>query len=318
MNEQVKTDRLGVSKLDYFFSSNGWLFREQFLHDYGIDAQVEIVNDVKPTGDLIAMQIKSGQSYFLEQTDAEIVYRTDDKHIEYWYRHSLPVIIFLYHPSRDTFYWERVDEDTIINTGKGWKINIPKSQTLTVDSLDAFRNLTQPPPYIQKLNKLRLDKRWIDLVANGETVYIEYEDWINKSLPRFQIRIGCETRSDVKKETWPTIYGVGLSMEEAVSHTIPWADYELDHDAYYEYIESVWYDECYSWHDKETDTTFFTMPFDEWYKPAEGIVPVYADGEVEGYRLILSLNEIGKAFVVLDEYLAEEDLVESRVFTLDK
>jgi hypothetical protein len=314
MNEQAKTDRLGISKLEIYFSSHGWLFREQFLHDYGIDAQVEIVSEGKPTGDLIAIQIKSGSSYFTEETDTDIVYRTDDKHIEYWSKHCLPVIIILYHPERDNFYWESVTDETIISTGKGWKINIPKSKLLTDESLAAFHDLIQPPPYIQKLNKLRLDKRWIDLISNGETVYIEYNDWINKSLPRFQIRIGCSSRDDIKEESWPTIYGV--LMEDAVSHTIPWAEFEMDHDAYAEYMESVWYNECYSWHDKETDITFFTMPFEEWFTPAEGIVPVSNDGEVEGYRLILSLNEVGKAFVELDKYLSEDDFIEETGFTL--
>lgn len=316
MNEKAKIDRLGVSKLESYFSLHGWLFREQFSHDYGIDAQVEIVSEGKPTGDLIAIQIKSGSSYFSEETDTEIVYRADDKHIKYWSKHCLPVIIIVYHHERDNFYWESITDETIISTGKGWKINIPKSKLLTDESLTAFHDLTQPPPYIQKLNKLRLDKRWIDLVANGENVYIEYKDWINKSLPRFQIRIGCDSREDIEEESWPTIYGVGLSMEEAVSHTIPWAEFEMDHDVYEEYMKSVWYNECYSWYDKETDTTFFTTPFEEWFTPAEGIVPVSDDGEVEGYRLILSLNEVGKAFVELDKYLSEDDSIEGRVFTL--
>src|SRR3972149_1019365 len=98
MNTPPKPDRQGVSKLEFFFSSVGWLFREQYLHDYGIDAQVEIVKDNKPTGDLIAIQVKSGASYFYERTKTEIIYRADNKHIEYWMRHCLPVIVVLYNP----------------------------------------------------------------------------------------------------------------------------------------------------------------------------------------------------------------------------
>lgn len=307
MSEKPKTDRVGISKLESYFSMHGWLFREQHLHDYGIDAQVEIVSEGKPTGDLIAMQIKSGLSYFSEETDTEIVYRADDKHIKYWSQHCLPVIIILYHPERDNFYWESVTDESIISTGQGWKINIPKSKLLTDESLITFHKLTQPPPYIKKLNKLRLDKRWIELVADGENVYIEYEDWINKSLPRFQIRIGCDSRDDIEEESWPTIYGI--SMEEAVSHTIPWADYEMDHDAYEAFMESVHYDECYSWHDSETDTTYFTTSFEEWFTPAEGIQPVSDNGEVQGYRLILSINDVGKAFIDIDEYLSKDDSI---------
>ncbi len=317
MTEKKQTERLGVSRLDYFFSENGWLFREQTLHDYGIDAQVEIVEHGKPTGELIAMQIKSGASYFSEQTASDVVYRADNTHIQYWSRHALPVIIVLFNPDADTLLWERVTDETAINTGKGWKINVPQKQILNANSLAVLKNLTQPPPYIRRLNKLRLDKKWIDLIASGETVYIEYEDWINKSLPRFQFTIGCDSRDDIKEEIWPTLYMPSASMEDAIKHVVPWANVEMDMDAYIEYMELVWANECYSWHDKETDTTYYSQSFGEWYKEPDSIVPVDENGETESYRLLLSLNEIGNAFVELDAYLLEEDAVQERAFTLE-
>ena len=318
MSEKTKTDRLGVSRLEFYFSENGWLFREQSLHDHGIDAQVEIVEDGRPTGELIAIQIKSGSSYFSEQTKSDVVYRADDAHIQYWSRHALPVIIVLYDPEADALLWERVTDETIINTGKGWKINVPKSQVLVAESLAAIKSLTQPPPYIRRLNKLRLDKRWIDLIANGEIVYIEYEDWINKSLPRFQFTIGCDSREDIENESWPMTYMPWVSMEDAIAHVVPWASVDMDMEAHAEYMETVWAEECYSWHDKETDTTYYSETFEEWYRASEGIVPVDANGETETYRLVLSLNEIGNAFVELDEYLLAEDYVEERAFTLEE
>jgi hypothetical protein len=99
-----RIDRIGIAKLDVFFSNFGWLFREQPIHDYGIDAQVEIVVGDQPTGNLIAIQVKSGKSYFSELTDTDIIYRTDDKHINYWSTHCLPVIIVLYDPDSDILY----------------------------------------------------------------------------------------------------------------------------------------------------------------------------------------------------------------------
>lgn len=215
MNEKSQTGRLGVSKLDHYFSSRGWLFREQFLHGYGIDAQVEIVEDEKPTGNLIAIQIKSGSSYFNEETDTDIIYRTDDKHIQYWSNHALPVIIILYNSKTDIFLWETLHEETVISTGKGWKIRISRDHVLSDDTLSAFKELTQPPPYFQKLNKLRLDKGWMGLVLDGEVLYIEFQDWVNKFLPRYETRIGCESREDIEEESWPTIYCFGLSIEDS-------------------------------------------------------------------------------------------------------
>jgi len=44
-----------------------WLFREQ-RPDYGVDAQVETVDVRKATGKLLGLQIKSGESFFLERT----------------------------------------------------------------------------------------------------------------------------------------------------------------------------------------------------------------------------------------------------------
>lgn len=317
MDEKQKTDRLGVSKVEHFFSLHGWLFREQHVHDYGIDAQVEIAKNGMPTGDLIAIQIKSGVSYFSERTNGHVIFRTYDNHIEYWFRHSLPVILVLYHPEEDVCYWESISEDTIVSTGKGWRVAVPIEKKLTKESLAELCEITQPPPYIKKLNKLRLDKKWIQLLAEDEVVYIEYEDWINKSLPRFEIRIGCDSKDGVESEVWPTLYGVGLSIEEAIAHTLPWANYEMDFDVHYEFMESVWFDECYMGRDEDDGTPYFSRPFSEWYKRPEGIVPVSENGETEGYRLILSLNKIGKAFLHLDEYLSEDDYLEHRVFTLE-
>lgn len=318
MSKPAKTDRLGVSKLEYFFSLHGWLFREQALHDYGIDAQVEIVIDEKPTGDLIAIQVKSGKSYFSESIDTAFIYRTDDNHIEYWTQHCLPVIVVLYDSEEDSLFWEYVSKKSFVSTGKGWKISIPKYKLLTGESLIELCKLTQPPPYIQNLNRLRLDKSWIDLVAEGETVYVEFEDWINKSLPRFHFRIGCDCRDDIEEQSWPTIYGVGLSMEEAISHLFPWADFKVDEEAYRDFMESIWHAECYMRYDKEDGVEYFTEPFETWYRPpSEKIAPVSEDGETVGYRLLLTLNEVGKAFLLLNEFLEEKDRVQDRIFTLD-
>ena len=309
-------ERLGVSKLESYFSSLGWLFREQHVSDYGIDAQVEIVVDDNPTGELIALQIKSGLSYFSETTSDAIIFRTNDKHSYYWVKHCLPVILALYNPDGDCFYWESITEETFISTGEGWKINVPKNKVLKKDSISELRTLINPSPYIQRLNKLRLDKKWIELVANEDIVYIEFQNWINKSLPRFSITIGCQTRSDINKETWPTIYGCGLSIDTFLSNVIPWAEFEMDEDAYLEHVKSIWYEECRLGYDKELDKAYFSEPFSQWYSSPCDIEPCYSDGEVEGYRLLLSLNSIGKSFLLLDDFLSHEDDFGDYAFTL--
>ncbi|MHB8064874.1 MAG: DUF4365 domain-containing protein [Ruminiclostridium sp.] len=61
----IHTERIGVSHVaSIVHEKMGWIFREQPIADYGIDAQIEIANHECPTGKLIALQIKSGESYF--------------------------------------------------------------------------------------------------------------------------------------------------------------------------------------------------------------------------------------------------------------
>lgn len=316
MAQLPNTERLGVHKTGQFFAQAGWLFREQTVSDYGIDAQVEIANGYDATGALIGIQIKSGQSYFFEQTLNAIVFRSNDKHIKYWLGHRLPVIVVLYDDQNDILYWEVVSHTTIKKAGQSWRIDVPKSNSLELDSLETLKSLTQPPPYIQKLNKLRLDRTWIDLILAGETVYVEFENWVNKSLPRFSVEIGCDTKYGIATQTWPTVYGPSLSLEELLEHLIPWAEFTMDEDAYEQFMEECWDCECYRGYDREDGVTYHTMPFSDFYEPPEGIVPVSENGETEGYRLILSLNELGKAFVLMDDHLREDEELWARTFSL--
>ena len=119
MANKPRTERLGVAKLEELFAQCGWLFREQLVEDVGIDAQVEFVQDDIPTGKLIAIQVKSGESYFTEMSAGSIVYRPSTKHVRYWLKYSLPVIVVLCSPSEDALYWSRVQKEVLEETESG-------------------------------------------------------------------------------------------------------------------------------------------------------------------------------------------------------
>lgn len=313
---QPQTERLGVSALDYFFSAKGWLFREQTTHDYGIDAHVEIVENQRPTGKLIALQIKAGQSFFKEELGDSYVFRTGDKHIAYWVGHSMPVVLVLYDPETKHAYWQHVSRETVDATGKGWKILVPKTNLFEEPDkhLIALDALTQPEPYIRRLNRLRIDRHWMDLIEQGYEVRVEFDDWVNKSLPRFQVTIS----TDDERESWPTLYAPGVGIEGMLSHFFPWADFTLDMEAHEQGAYGDWEADCYSWRDSETGEVYYSMPFEEWYNPpAENIVPVSENGETASYSLLLTLNEFGKNFLMIDDYLADPSAPETIGSTLD-
>ncbi|WP_284893597.1 DUF4365 domain-containing protein [Cobetia sp. D5] len=310
---QPCTDRLGVTALGHYFASHGWLFREQTVHDYGIDAHVEITTEHYPTGQLIAIQIKSGMSFFSEENEASYIYRTEDKHIKYWSNHTLPIILVMYNTDEEKLYWEHINKDTITSTGIGWKVKIPKRNILDDRSLRALSSITQPEPYIQKLNKIKLDRYWIEQLNQGRNVFVEFDDWINKSLNRYQIRLFCDDES----QSWPMTYCPGMSPEEALEFFLPWADVKIDIEAHREASIGQWDAECYMTYDEEEGRVIHGMSFDEWYDEPEGIVPFQEDGEVATYRLQLELNDLGKSFLELDDFLLEENKFQSKVFTAD-
>lgn len=132
VSESSDIDREGVSFSSLRFTKLGYIFREQSIVDIGVDAHIEIKRGNIGTGKLVGLQIKSGSSYFSQETGDSFTYRGDQKHLDYWLDHSLPIIIILYHPKLEELYWEVVSKEKITSTGSGWKLQIPKHQKVNV------------------------------------------------------------------------------------------------------------------------------------------------------------------------------------------
>jgi len=145
VEETEKIGSIGRTSVQLAVEKIGYIFREQKERDHGIDAHVEIVKDGKATGQLIALQIKSGDSWFKEKNDKRVIFRDDNDHLDYWLNHSLPVLVVLYNPSEEVAYWQIVNDDTVIMTGKGWKLEVPFTQKLTKESKNYFEELVGKP-----------------------------------------------------------------------------------------------------------------------------------------------------------------------------
>lgn len=112
-----------------------WLFREQAVSDVGIDAHLEIVVEGLATGRLLALQIKSGESYFREAVAEGFVYRSDQEHLDYWLNHSLPVVVVICKPGTQEAYWQVVSDQTVVRTDHGWKMVIPSAHRFRADAV---------------------------------------------------------------------------------------------------------------------------------------------------------------------------------------
>ncbi len=110
----------------------GWLFREQPLEDYGIDAHIEVVDDDTVRGKLVALQIKAGRSYFSTPADkGGWWFRAKADHFEYWLDFAIPVAIALVDLDSRLCHWQLVTESTVEKSdGTYWKLRVPKVHVL--------------------------------------------------------------------------------------------------------------------------------------------------------------------------------------------
>src|SRR5579859_3376197 len=105
-----------------------WICRPQPLHDLGIDAHIELLDDQnRGLGRLLAVQIKCGTSFFEEKVSNGFVYRGELKHLQYWVEHSLPVILVLCEPRTRMCLWQEITPGTIERTKEAWKMIVPFS-----------------------------------------------------------------------------------------------------------------------------------------------------------------------------------------------
>jgi hypothetical protein len=303
----VITGQAGIHSVGKIFSSEfEWLFREQPVGDFGIDAHVEVCKNGKPTGRLIGLQIKYGESFFDEKVAQGFIYRGNKAHLEYWTKHSLPVILILCDPSTDTQYWELLSQDKIQTTSKGWKVVVPKIQVLNTTARKTLQGLAEGLPYNRRFADLSLAKPWMQLLGKGHSLFLEAEEWVNKSSGRGSIRLVTEMKGGSSRIEldWPYVSIPFTPYAVLFYKLFPWANFTVDEEFYEECDTTSWDDECGVWDSEDKTYVMHTRSFDEWREDLATIRPYEIEmGEVARFRLQLSMGKLGRAFILIDNYL---------------
>ena len=286
----------------------GWIVRPQLHADKGIDAHLEVVQDDKATGRLLALQVKSGKSRFRESTADGFVFRPKAKHVKYWLRHSLPVAVVLVDVDKKIAYWQVVTKETVTSTGKGWKMTIPTTNTFSMPAASALVAASEGDAYTLKLRQLQLTRPWMEHLANGGSLAVELEEWMHKSSGRASLLLTAldEGGVIVARHEWPWIFLPFADYAVELPRMFPWANLTMDAEAEQASYEA----ECAIWN-KENQTCLYVVTYDEWQadRGGLGIRPAWNDGEVAHWRLDLELSDLGRAFLILDEFLSSEVLL---------
>ncbi len=285
MSYDVRQQRgdFGISIAALAVQRLGWIFREQTKADHGIDAHLEIVTDGKPTGKLVGLQVTSGPSYFSELKDEGFIFRGSDTHLEYWTNHSLPVVLILVNTETEDVYWQFVEDSAVRRTESGWKLRVPRSNLLIEDARSAIEAIADGSPSERRLQRLQLDVELMRFLQSDNQIFVEAETWPNKSLPRTGITLFSRDEDGEEKLIQPYDMQFGWSLGPLLEHFFPWAEVSIDSDYYF-------------WRE-DSDTVVGDRP---------ALRPYEDNGETAYWRLELTLNELGRSFLKVADYIDDD------------
>ncbi|MHB8089737.1 MAG: DUF4365 domain-containing protein [Anaerolineaceae bacterium] len=140
-DDKNATGNFGVSCVQMIVASTKSTFQEiDTKNDLGIDAIIEIIKDQYPTHCRIAVQIKTGVSYYnAKKEECEIPV---DSHAEYWTKYEMPVIGIVFMPEESCGYWVDIKRYLDANDNPS-SIKFACSKVNRFDS-DGFRDYFVP------------------------------------------------------------------------------------------------------------------------------------------------------------------------------
>lgn len=304
------TERTGVYHCGEIAARNNWIFREQPIDDIGIDAHMEFTESSGKTKQLLALQIKSGESWFKEKKDEYIIFRDiNERQYNYWTTNSLPCIVVLYNPHDNLCIWQELTAKTIEKTkggkGRGFFVKIPLTQVfLNASSNEKLFSFTNLPEHVTNYNFLLSQKKFMQILQNGGSIKLHSIEWVNKSSGRGNTELIVDDGKSIKKYSYPYFFPF-TPYTMVFQRLFPWADFSADEDFFEEHDESLWR-EYHCYYDKEEDEWLVVGDtFEEFRRKLDPMRSIDYSGEVAEYMLVLSLNELGRAFLNVDKFVSQ-------------
>lgn len=307
------TARIGIHHCGMVAAQSEWLFREQPISDVGIDAHMEMVDTTGKVKQLLALQIKSGESWFKEIKNDYIVFRDiNERQYNYWTTNSLPCILVLFNPNDSICIWQKLTTDTIKKTkkgsGKGYSVKVPLNQVfLDTTSNKRLLEFSTLPDNVINYNFLLSQISFMKIIQDGGQVKLYSKEWVNKSSGRGEVQLIVDIGGRIIHYEYPYFFPF-TQYVTVFPNLFPWAIFSIDEHFYEESDRILWH-EYHCYYDKEND---------EWYNVGESFEgfrqklnpmrSINDFGEVAEYMFILSLNELGKSFLNVYNYISQNQV----------
>lgn len=189
MSNPLQEDKGLVEIHSICIKMNG-IWRPTPCHDLGIDGQIEFleIGTSISTGHIIAVQSKSGPSFFTNHDDKFVKFYPKEKHRIYWRRLKIPVILILHNPEDGETLYTKI-KPQLDNTGP---ILVAKKDIFDVSCRNLLIHFSEEdslePSPKEVLDKLKGIKLYVD-----ESKVITGIDFIlaciNKSEGYFEIHM---------------------------------------------------------------------------------------------------------------------------------
>jgi hypothetical protein len=228
----------GLTIVKSIVESWGWLFRRNHQElDFGIDGYLEIISDKRQvTGKSIAVQIKTGTSYFKETNEIGWIHRGDLSHLNYYLNHDLPVVLILVNDEEQKAFWTLLDSEKTSLAETHWKITVPFLQRFDLTSKLELQKFVGPVlDYATQLenywnfNRKILDsERIIFLISREEVEEKNYED-LKKSFERLSVNSDLILHLKDRVDLLIDGYNDDPRELEQIKEVMEWVDLVLRH-----------------------------------------------------------------------------------------
>ena len=150
-------ERLGIAAVQLYAARRNQIWRETGTGDVGIDGNIEFVNaEGFATGRIVAVQVKSGPSYFKNPTLQGWKFYPERKHRNYWESFSLPVLLVLHDPDTNKSYWADARQALRSTREESAFIEVLSSNHLEeTDAIAIFENAgVLDQPFISEISEI--------------------------------------------------------------------------------------------------------------------------------------------------------------------
>ena len=170
------------------------------------------------------------------------------------------------------------------------------------NKLLSFNNL---PEHIVNYNFLLSQKKFMQIIQNGGVVKLHSTEWVNKSSGKGNTELIVDDGNGIVKYAYPYWFPF-TPYKDVFPRLFPWADFSSDEDFFENDDESLWR-ELHCYYDKEDGEWIIVGDtFEEFRSKLNSMRSKDHSGEVVEYMMTLSLNDLGRSFLAVDEFVSKK------------